>query len=428
MSDITASRDPAELRKFIANLGVAAFVIDVVSEHEFYVAAINEPHEHATGMKHDGVAGRSIDELFDPETAARVKGNYRRCVISRASTDYQETLDLPVGRTWWRTTLVPFLDRSGRVTRLLGTAYEISDAAHLELESMYQSSVISAYLDESPDGILVVDSRNRIRTWNRRFREIWDIPEDVMEQHDSRAALKAVSDQVQDPESFVRRIEELSTSLDEEEAAVRIQMKDGRVLQRYSRGLRGPRGAYWGRIWFYRDVTEQERMTCELLRLSRTDPLTGAFNRRAFMEALEEEFDRAHRYRHPLTAMTLDLDHFKQINDQYGHAAGDKALKGFVAVISPELRSSDCFARMGGEEFAVLLPETALDAATPLAERLRVAVEGLSLSSEEGPFGLTVSIGLANLRDTDTSPDQILNRADRALYRAKAQGRNRVQV
>ncbi len=428
MNDITVDRDPSALRRFIDNLGVAAFVIDVVSENEFVLAAINASHEQATGMKHVEVAGRSIDELLDAVSAATVKDNYRRCVLSRASTDYQEMLEFPVGQTWWRTTLVPFIDRSGRVTRLLGTAYEISGSVHQELEVMYQSTVMSVYLDESPDGILVVDSQNRIKTWNRRFRELWDIPEHIMEKNDGQAALEAVSGQVEDPEAFVRRIDELYRRLDEEESGVRIQMKDGRVLKRYSRGLHGPQGDYWGRIWFYRDVTEQERMNEELLRMSRSDPLTGAANRRAFMEHLAEEFIRAKRYSHPLTVMMLDLDHFKQINDQYGHAAGDEALKGFVAAVTPELRSTDCLARMGGEEFALLLPETAMDAAHRLAERLRGAVAALSFNSENDTFSITVSIGLASLQETDSSPDHILNYADKALYVAKSEGRNRVRA
>lgn len=427
MKEISVNRDPAQLRKMLDYLGVAAFVIDVVSADEFLLAANNARHEQLTGMKLDEVAGRSVDELLTPEMVVKVKANYRRCVEEKAATDYQETLDLPIGRTFWQTSLVPFFDETGRVSRLLGTAYEISGQVHLEVEARYQSTVMSAYLDESPDGILVVDANNQIKTWNRRFREIWDIPEEVMGARDGEAALQAVAEQLEDPVSFVQRVKELYCSLDEEEHGFRIQMKDGRVLERYSRGLHGSEGDYWGRIWFYRDVTELQRMTEELLHISRTDPLTGIANRRMLMGALEEEYSRARRYGHHLSVLMLDLDHFKQINDRYGHATGDTVLKEFVSIVMPEIRASDCFARMGGEEFAILLPESSLGSARQLAERLCRAVAILTIDSPQGAIGVTVSIGVAVLDNNDANPEHLINRADRCLYAAKSEGRNRVR-
>lgn len=427
MREISVNRDPAELRQMLDYLGIAAFVIDVVSADEYRLAAINARHEQLTGMKHDEVAGRSVDELFSPEMVVTVKANYRRCVESKTATDYQETLDFPLGRTFWHTSLVPFFDETGGVTRLLGTAYEISDHVRRELEARYQSTVMSAYLDESPDGIVVVDASNRIKTWNRRFLEIWHIPEAVMGARDGDAALQAVTEQLEDPGSFAQRIKELYSSLDEEERGVSVQMKDGRILERYSRGLHGPEGHYWGRIWFYRDVTELHRMTEALLHMARTDALTGIANRRVLMEVLGEEYSRARRYGHHLSVLMLDLDHFKQVNDRHGHATGDTVLREFVRIVTPEIRASDCFARMGGEEFSVLLPESSLGSARQLAERLCRAVAALTFNSPQGAFGVTVSIGVAVLGDSDSSPEHLINRADRCLYAAKSEGRNCVR-
>ncbi len=427
MKEISVNNNPAELRQMLDYLGVAAFVIDVISADEFRLAAINARHEQLSGMKHDEIAGRTVDELLSPKTVVLLKANYRRCVKDKAATDYQETLDLPIGRTYWQTSLVPFFDNAGRVTRLLGTAYEISDQVHLELEARYQSTVMSVYLDESHDGILVVDANNMIKTWNRRFLEIWSIPETIMVARDGEAALSAVVEQLADPGSFVQRVKELYLSLNEEEQGVRINMKDGRILERYSRGLHAPEGNYWGRIWFYRDVTELQRMTEQLLHMSQTDPLTGIANRRVFMQRLEKEYHRAQRYGHPLSVLMLDLDHFKQINDRHGHASGDTVLKEFVRVVTPEIRASDCFARMGGEEFTILLPESSLRSAHQLAQRLCQAVAALTFDSPQSVFGITVSIGVAALCDKDSSPEQLINRSDRCLYAAKQQGRNCVR-
>ncbi|MFO7604433.1 MAG: PAS domain-containing protein, partial [Gammaproteobacteria bacterium] len=147
MKGLLESDDPAELRQIIDYLGIAAFVIDVDPGGVFRLAAINERHEQLTGMHHSRVAGHRIDKILPPEMAEQVMVNYRRCVQQRAAIDYQESLDLPVGITYWRTTLVPYMDVDGRVFRLLGTSIEITGTVHLELESRYQSTVLSAYLD-----------------------------------------------------------------------------------------------------------------------------------------------------------------------------------------------------------------------------------------------------------------------------------------
>ena len=427
MQEISTNRDPGELRQMLDYLGVPAFVIDVLSPGEFRLVAINARHEQLSGMELGAVAGRRVNDLLTPDMANAVQVNYRRCVESKAPTDYQEVLDLPSGRKYWQTSLVPFFDDAGMVTRLLGTAYEITERTHLELETRYQTTVMSAYLDESLDGILVVDANNRIKTWNRRLLEIWDIPETVMTARDGEAALREVTNKLVDPDFFVLRIKELYSRMDDEERGFRIQMRDGRVLERYSRGLHGPEGNYWGRIWFYRDVTELERLTSELRLLADTDPLTGIANRRAFMAKLGEEYGRAQRYRHPLSVLMLDLDHFKQINDRHGHGKGDDVLRGVAQAVTREIRFSDCFARMGGEEFAILLPESDFDAASHFAERLRQLVADLAFNSTRGVFSITVSIGVAGLREDILSPDALFNEADRSLYRAKADGRNRVR-
>jgi diguanylate cyclase (GGDEF)-like protein/PAS domain S-box-containing protein len=420
------SRDSAELRHIIDCLGIAAFIIDVVEDNEFRLAAINKRHEKLTGMQHDKDAGRTVDEILSPEMAEHVKAKYRQCVRERKAIDYQETLELPIGTTYWRTTLVPYMDTSGRAFRLLGTSIEISSTIHLELDSRYQATLLGAYLDESPDGILVVDANNHMKTWNKRFLEVWNIPESIMQSGDGARALEAALQQLKEPEGFIARVLELYQHLDEEERNYRVEMLDGRVYDRYSRGLRDSQGTYWGRIWFYRDVTEHERMTHELQRLAWTDVLTQTTNRRAFMQILADEYQRAHRYHHPLTIMMLDLDEFKLINDRYGHAGGDATLIAFADTVRPLLRSSDQFARMGGEEFAILLPETELAKGTAIAERICREVANITLENPNGDFGITTSIGVTEMHTDDTDAESLLNRADRILYEAKAAGRNRV--
>ncbi|SFD84531.1 diguanylate cyclase (GGDEF) domain-containing protein [Thiohalospira halophila DSM 15071] len=156
------------------------------------------------------------------------------------------------------------------------------------------------------------------------------------------------------------------------------------------------------------------------------DTLTGLANRRHFMERLAEEIARARRAGHALSLAIADVDHFKQINDEYGHVAGDAALRTLAAVLERHQRVSDLPARYGGEEFTILMPETDLTGAETAMEDLRQRVEGTAVDRpEEGPIHQTISVGVAALQSGDTA-DTLIQRADAALYRAKRTGRNRV--
>ncbi|MCL4810659.1 MAG: diguanylate cyclase [Thermoanaerobaculia bacterium] len=164
-----------------------------------------------------------------------------------------------------------------------------------------------------------------------------------------------------------------------------------------------------------------------LEKLALTDPLTGLANRRAFEEALEAELARAGRHGRPASLLFLDLDHFKAVNDSHGHAAGDEILSGFAAVLRRGCRRGDLAARIGGEEFAVLLPMTGRVPATLVAERIRRATEGHALGQTVS-VPVTVSVGVASTEEGTEAFEvsRLLRRADAALYRAKAEGRNRV--
>ena len=173
-------------------------------------------------------------------------------------------------------------------------------------------------------------------------------------------------------------------------------------------------------LWFL--VTELER---ELVEQARTDPLTGAMNRRAMEEVALREVSRSVRHGSPLSAIMIDIDHFKRLNDARGHAAGDRALRELVRLVNTELRSPDLFARVGGEEFTILLPDTPLSAGILTAERVRLAIEALETSFETGSIKFTVSVGVAQL-DPARGWEEMIKRADAAMYEAKGHGGNSV--
>ncbi|MEY4979926.1 MAG: hypothetical protein RLZZ352_2196 [Pseudomonadota bacterium] len=174
------------------------------------------------------------------------------------------------------------------------------------------------------------------------------------------------------------------------------------------------------------DVSSRKLLEAQLRQLSITDPLTGVENRRSFMMQLERLHARYCRHGHAVSLLMLDLDFFKQINDRYGHAVGDDVLRHFSQLMVERLRRTDYFARLGGEEFAALLPDTALSGAQAIADVLRQCVAALPVPTSMGLVSVTVSVGVAQLGPDDLEPSQLLVRADAALYQAKALGRNRV--
>jgi len=163
------------------------------------------------------------------------------------------------------------------------------------------------------------------------------------------------------------------------------------------------------------DLLEQEALI---------DPLTGVYNRRAYERRIKEELRRYLRHQRPFSLLLLDVDHFKSINDQYGHAVGDLCLKEIINRVRPRLRESDFLARFGGEEFILLLPETSQSGAVEAAEKLRTSIEKTEFLHRGNPVAITISIGVTQVMSTDQQSDTLFGRVDRAMYRAKAAGRN----
>jgi diguanylate cyclase (GGDEF)-like protein len=162
----------------------------------------------------------------------------------------------------------------------------------------------------------------------------------------------------------------------------------------------------------------------EIYRLTTIDGLTQIFNKRYFLETLEREIARSHRYRRELSLVMFDIDHFKKVNDTFGHLAGDYVLKHLAQTVKTRIRREDCFARYGGEEFSIVLPEIDGLNSKPFAEKIRQLVEATDFKFENTSMPLTISMGVATLDMDSTDPQALIKRADDRLYEAKSSGRN----
>lgn len=179
------------------------------------------------------------------------------------------------------------------------------------------------------------------------------------------------------------------------------------------------------------DVTDRVQLYRETQRLATQDPLTGCFNRRHFRIVAEKELQRVARYKRPVSLMMLDIDYFKKFNDEYGHPAGDRLLCSLVNLCQKKLRNVDVLARYGGEEFVILMPETDLEAAVTMGERLRKEIEKMIVPTSGGNRSVTVSMGVASYISSGKQPldvDILIKHADEALYEAKNAGRNCIRL
>lgn len=174
-----------------------------------------------------------------------------------------------------------------------------------------------------------------------------------------------------------------------------------------------------------RDLT----LAYEMLQIqANTDVLTGLSNRRYFLDVLANEFDRSRRHGHPLSIAVIDIDHFKQVNDTHGHIVGDRVLGALGELLIEELRTSDSVGRLGGEEFAVFFPETAIVGAKIVCDHLLAKIRAMEIEVDDARISFTVSIGIAAANPADETVETILKRADELMYVAKADGRNRIVV
>lgn len=217
---------------------------------------------------------------------------------------------------------------------------------------------------------------------------------------------------------------------------VRMLKKDGSTTWMENRARRGHNtatGEFTDFVVTMRDVSERKRLEEQLSALARTDSLTKLPNRRAFDEALQREWKRSLRESTQVSLLLLDVDHFKELNDKYGHGAGDDCLCAIATAVSETTRVTDTAARYGGDEITIILPSTDIAGAVEAAERMRSAIEALRIPHEGNPEGggaASVSIGVttafARSCGTMRMPESLLPAVDRALYKAKHEGRNRV--
>jgi len=311
----------------------------------------------------------------------------------------------------------------GKAIRMVGTHTDLTPLKHIELELRSARQFSDDIINSLPGIFYMLDNNGYFVRHNSNLNEIIGRDSDRIV---GRSVLSVIEEK--DREIVCSKIKEV---FEKGETFVEAKLLDkfGNALPYYFSGKRIYLQDQLYLIGLGLDITERKQMEKELLRLANTDFLTGLKNRRYFMEKMEEKF-KLLRYRNleQCSVLMLDLDHFKQINDTYGHAVGDAVLKHFSALLQDNLRQMDIVGRLGGEEFGILLPQIDINEAQQCGERLREIVATSPIVENNNVISITVSIGISMFRESEQRADAALTRADDALFIAKNKGRNTIQI
>ena len=301
-------------------------------------------------------------------------------------------------------------------------AYDISRQVAVEQTMLDNEQMLRAVLDILPVPVYIARRRDgRLLYVNRKTC--------LLLQQSAGPLLKATSQSFfVDQEDRHRIHMMIDTVQDVREVEVRMRTAQGREFMSELAAINVDFAGEPAMLVSLNDISQRKKLEAELFHQANTDALTGISNRRFFMNLAEQEIRRARRFTRDLSIIMMDLDHFKHINDTYGHAAGDSALETIVRASLESLRESDIMGRLGGEEFAIILPETTIEAATEVATRLLTHIAETPIATTQGAIHCTTSLGVAELAKSDNTIDDLLSRSDEALFRAKNKGRNRVEV
>jgi diguanylate cyclase (GGDEF)-like protein len=289
-----------------------------------------------------------------------------------------------------------------------------------------QLLALRAIVDDLDHGIVVLDGERRVQFVNRAFRRFWRLPDELAENgqtfvklmyHGRGPAAYAVAhERLGD---YVAKQMDLIRS--GEERPLNIRLSNGEVIQFRCKAL--PDG---GRLLSYGNVSDLVRHAEALEQLASIDGMTGLNNRRHFLVLAESEWARFRRYARPLALLMMDIDLFKSVNDTHGHDVGDEVIKSVAGILQSQKRTSDIVGRLGGEEFALILPEATLDSAVAAGERLRQLVADYVITVAGRRIPITISVGASICHADMSGVEELMKQADIALYDAKRSGRNRV--
>ena len=380
----------------------------------------NEAAEHLFGWRAAEIVGRPIGTVVPPDRADELAWLFEhvgRGEPIRALETVRLTRD--GHRLRVSVTISPIRGEDGRLAGLSGIYRDVTVDERLRADLQRSAAYLQSVLAGMDSGILLSDASGHVVYANRPFAEISGMPEERLVGAHRGEIVRALLEHVREPEPLLRITASPSA---EGEAEFILERPEPGVFRWASRAVPLPEGE--GRLDVVSDVTNETRLREMYMRQAVTDSLTALLNRLGGHQTIAREVARARRHGTALSFAMIDIDHFKDVNDCFGHGVGDDVLREVADVIGRAIRGDDALIRWGGEEFLLVLPGARRPQAIELAERLRSRVAGLAV---EGLPPVTISIGVDELGADETGAEPAIERADQRMYAAKAAGRNRVE-
>lgn len=384
--------------------------------------------EDILGYSAEELIGRSPFDFVDEESSWEVRKEFLDAAHDGKSFSglVFKFVNREGRKLWLEFNGVPVFDAEGVVTGFRGATSDISVQQRAMQSLQDREDMLQSISDSVQDALILMDENGLVHFWNPAAEKIFGYSTGDMIGESLQCCITAEdnTDMIEDEKGA--GVEDLFANYGS--FTINVRRKNGTLFP--AEVLLSPlrKDGKWWVVGTIRDVTERKEAEDKLRKLATTDPLTGLSNRRFFMESAEEALQRALRYERELSLLMMDIDFFKNVNDTYGHDAGDDVLKGFASAGLKILRNIDVFGRIGGEEFSILLPDTGLEGGKLVAERLRKEIETSRMYTRSGELSITVSVGVACLNEKTRSLEHLLKAADIGLYTAKHAGRNRVEV
>ncbi len=358
------------------------------------------------------------DKLISPDEWAISR------VIRNGEASLEEQVDIECFDGTRKTILnwaVPIVDDEQQLEGAVAVNQDITERLQMELELIAERDFSKSLIETAQTIILVLNPDGTIRTFNKYMEKISGYTLDEVRRKNWFQTFLPTDDWKKIQETFKKAISTIQTAGNINP----IITKDGqkRYISWYDKTLKQKDGKIVGLLCTGQDVTAQLDLQQKLQYLAAHDPLTGLYNRTILEQKLTNDINRSTRYNHELSVLLLDIDHFKMVNDQHGHLEGDNVLRCITATVNESIRKIDYAARYGGEEFVVILPETGLNEAKELAERLRCKIMA---AETENHIQVTASIGVTSFPEYAQSMYGLIQSADSSMYYAKEHGRNQV--
>lgn len=377
------------------------------------------------GKKLTEVVGQTDAAFFDLNLSVQLQENDRRVMTEAIRVESEESNYIKaINQTCiYRVVKKPLFDDNGVVIGMCGISTDITAEKKLQTQATDQKHLLDTILNNINAHVYMKDCERTFLYVNSQVAELFgDKAENIIGKKDIEVLPKELADHFYQSDNIVfstqeKQVIEETVTDDEGNLHHYISTKVPFFHPDKPPAL----------IGFSTEVTELFQLKEEFKKLATIDALTELYNRRYFIEQADKEYLRAKRYDLSLSLISIDIDHFKKVNDNYGHPAGDKVLIEVSKLLKKSLRETDVLARIGGEEFSILLPETTATEALVFAERIRIAQSDLRISGDwQGEIQLSVSIGISSYQVDDLDFDELFSRADKALYQAKNAGRNQV--